>query len=560
MRPIFLFLLLSVSFFACAPQKTSVDLIITNAKIYTVNDKFDVVEAMAVKYGKIVALGRNNDILSQYKGKNVENAQGKALYPGFIDAHAHFYRYGEGLQTCDLTGTKSWAEIIERVKIFASEKKGKNTQNTEGTSNADNQNWLIGRGWDQNDWAVKEYPSKEQLDALFPKQPVFLSRVDGHGAIANQAALDLADIKPNQTLEGGEIETKKGVLTGILVDNAVDLVFAKIPEANDAQRRQALLDAQSNCFAVGLTTVVDCGLDFPIVDFIEKMNTSKELKMRLFVMLSDARPNYEYLFKRGKIKTDWLNVRSFKLYADGALGSRGACLLHPYADRPNSFGFLLKNAQYYEAVTKQIYEKGFQACTHAIGDSANREILRIYGQVLKGKNDKRWRIEHAQVVNSQDFKHFGNFNIIPSVQPTHATSDMYWAKDRLGSEAVKGAYAYKQLLDENGWMPLGTDFPVENISPILTFYAAVARQDAKGFPDKGFQMENVLSREETLRGMTIWAAKGNFEETEKGSLEVGKFADFILVDQDMMTVEKEKLLATKVLKTWVGGELVFERK
>jgi predicted amidohydrolase YtcJ len=556
MRPILLFPLLITTFFSCNSSKISVDLIVTNAKIYTVNERFDMAEAIAIKDGKIVAIGKNDDISSKYEAKNLENAQGKALYPGFIDAHAHFYRYGEGLQTCDLTDTKSWAEIIERVKVFSS----KNAQNTEGASNLENQEWLVGRGWDQNDWAVKEYPSKEQLDVLFPKRPVLLSRVDGHGAIANQAALNLADIKPNQKIEGGEIETKKGTLTGILVDNAVDLVFAKIPEANDAQRKQALLDAQSNCFAVGLTTVVDCGLDFPIVDFIEKMNASKELKMRLFVMLSDARPNYEYLFKRGKIKTERLNVRSFKLYADGALGSRGACLLHPYADRPNSFGFLLKNAQYYEAITKQIYEKGFQACTHAIGDSANREILRIYGQVLKGKNDKRWRIEHAQVVNNQDFKHFGNFNIIPSVQPTHATSDMYWAKDRLGSEAVKGAYAYKQLLNENAWMPLGTDFPVEDISPILTFHAAVARQDAKDFPAAGFQMENVLSRQETLRGMTIWAAKGNFEEGEKGSLEVGKFADFILVDQDLMTVPNEKMLATKVLKTWVGGELVFERK
>jgi predicted amidohydrolase YtcJ len=552
MRSLFLFLLLVATFFSCAPQKTAVDLIITNAKTYTVNDHFDMAEAIAIKAGKIVAVGKTADILSKYASNHVEDAQGKALYPGFIDAHTHFYRYGEGLQTCDLTGTKSWAEIIKRVKAFSS-------KNTEGP-NTVHQTWLIGRGWDQNDWAVKEYPSKTQLDVLFPKRPVLLTRVDGHGAIANQAALDLAHIKPNQKIVGGEIETKNGVLTGVLVDNAVGLVKAIIPDANATQSRQALLDAQSNCFAVGLTTVVDCGLDFPIVEIIEKMNVSKELKMRIYVMLSDDSLNYAYLFKRGIIKTDQLNVRSFKLYADGALGSRGACLLHPYADRPNHYGFLLKNAAYYEAVTKQIYDKGFQACTHAIGDSANREILRIYAQVLKGKNDKRWRIEHAQVVNSQDFKHFGNYNIIPSVQPTHATSDMYWAKERLGNEAVKGAYAYKQLLQENGWIPLGTDFPVEDISPILTFHAAVARQDARDFPQQGFQMENVLSREETLRGMTIWAAKGNFEEHEKGSLEVGKFADFIILDQDLMTVPKEKILATNVLKTYVGGALVFEKK
>ena len=553
MRYFFILLTLSLTASCWFNKKIAVDLTVINAKIYTVNEKFETAEALAVKNGRIIAVGSTAEISEKYSGKEEIDARGKALYPGFIDAHAHFYRYGEGLQTADLVGTKSWEEIINKVSAFSKQS---------GVENGDvnDRKWLIGRGWDQNDWEVKQYPNKKRLDELFPNRPVLLTRVDGHGAIINQAAINLVGLKPNQKIAGGEIETKNGQLTGILIDNAISLVAAKIPEADTTQMRLALLDAQTNCFAVGLTTVVDCGLDYPIVDFIEKMNAANELKMRLYVMLSDDKPNYDYIFKRGMIKTDRLNVRSFKLYADGALGSRGACLLHPYNDRPNHTGFLLNTAAHYDSVTQIIAENGFQACTHAIGDSANREILRIYTKNLKGKTDQRWRIEHAQVINPADFELFGKAQIIPSVQPTHATSDMYWAADRLGKERVKGAYAFKQLLNQNGWIPLGTDFPVEDINPILTFYASYVRKDAKGFPVGGFQSENAISRRETLRGMTIWAAKGNFEEKEKGSIEVGKFADFIILNQDLMTIPMDKILATQVLKTFVNGEKVFERK
>ncbi len=544
----------SLTLFACKTKKQA-DLIVFNAKVYTVDAQFSTAEAFAVKAGRVVAVGKTADIVAQYDTQNKLDAEGKPIYPGFIDAHAHFYNYGATLQTANLVGTKSWEEILDKLVVFSS----KNTQNTEGGKTT-TQDWLIGRGWDQNDWTIKEYPTKKRLDELFPNRPVFLTRVDGHAAIVNEAAIKLAGLKPNQTLAGGEIETKNGVLTGILVDNATDLVSIKIPEADETKTKRLLLDAQTNCFAVGLTTIVDCGLNFQAVDFIDKMNKANELKMRLYVMLSDDSLNYDYLFKRGKIKTDRLNVRSFKLYADGALGSRGACLLHPYNDRPKHTGFMLKNAAYYEKTMREINAKGFQACTHAIGDSANREILRIYGDILGGKNDKRWRIEHAQVINQADFERFGRFNITPSVQPTHATSDMYWAGARLGTEREKGAYAFKQLHNQNGWIPLGTDFPVEDINPMNTFYAAVVRKDAKGFPEGGYLMENALSREETLRGMTIWAAKGNFEEGEKGSIEVGKFADFIILSQDIMTVAGEKLLETKVLKTVLGGEVVFGGK
>ena len=526
-------------------QKQKVDLLLYNAKIYTVDENFSIASAIAVNDGKIVDAGESKVLLARYNAKKPKDAKGKFVYPGFIDAHAHFFSYGLGLQTADLVGTTSWNEILNKMQAFAK-------SHTQG--------WLIGRGWDQNDWAVKEFPTKEKLDQLFPDRPVILQRVDGHAAIANQTALDIAGVKPGFTLNGGEVETKDGKLTGILVDNAVDLVSAKIPGPSLTQMKNGLMTAQQNCFAVGLTTVDDCGLDYRTILFIDSLQKAKQLKMRIYAMLSDEKQNYDFAFQNGKIKTDRLNVRAFKVYADGALGSRGACLLQPYSDKPGWSGFLLSSQQHFDSVANIISQHDFQMCTHAIGDSGNRTMLHIYAKYLKGKNDQRWRIEHAQVINQNDFDLFGQYNIIPSVQPTHATSDMYWAGDRLGPQRVKGAYAFKQLMEENGWVPLGTDFPVEDISPFKTFYAAVFRIDAKGFPKGGYQMENALSRQQALRGMTIWAAKANFEETEKGSLEKGKLADFIILDKDIMKIAAKDVLNTSVLATYLGGDRVYKKK
>jgi predicted amidohydrolase YtcJ len=525
-------------------QKKKVDLVIYNATIYTVDKSFSIKSAIAIDKGKIVETGATNQLLNKYNAREKKDAGGKFIYPGFIDAHAHFFNYGLGLQTANLVGTSSWEEILNKLQAFAQE-------HTEG--------WLIGRGWDQNDWSIKEFPTKEKLDILFPDRPVILSRVDGHAAIANKKALDLAGIIPGQTLAGGQVEMKNGELTGILVDNAVDLVASKVPSPSLAQVKQALLSAQQNCFAVGLTTVDDCGIDYSLALFIDSLHKSKELKMRIFAMLSDDTKNYNFLFKNGKIKTDRLNVRAFKVYADGALGSRGAALLKPYSDKPGWSGFLLSSQQHFDSVANIISQHGFQMCTHAIGDSGNRTMLHIYAKYLKGKNDLRWRIEHAQVIDPSDFHLFGQYNIIPSVQPTHATSDMYWAKDRLGADRVKGAYAFRQLLNENGWIPLGTDFPVEDISPFKTFYAAVFRVDADQFPKGGFQMENALTRQQAIKGMTIWAAKSNFEEKEKGSLEKGKWADLIILDKDLMRINAREVLTTSVLATLVGGETVYSK-
>jgi predicted amidohydrolase YtcJ len=483
-------------------NQPNADLIVYNAKIYTVNDQFEIAEAMAIKDGKILSVGKTADIQKNYTAAENINANAKAIYPGFIDAHAHFLRYGESLQNVDLRGTTSWDDVIKRVTEFAK-------THPDG--------WLTGRGWDQNDWADKQFPTKEKLDELFPNRPVLLERVDGHASIANQSALNAANITKSFKLVGGDIIEKNGKLTGVLIDNAVSLVASKVPAPSAKLKRKMLLDAQKNCFEVGLTTINDCGLDAHDVDFIEQMQKDKSLKMRLYIMLSDAKKNYDYLIKRGAIKTDRLNVRAFKVYADGALGSRGASLLHHYSDMPNNRGFLLSEIKHFEEVAELINKHNFQMCTHAIGDSANRSILKIYNKVLAGKNDKRWRIEHAQVVSKNDFNLFGSANIVPSVQPTHATSDMYWAADRLGNDRVKNAYAYKQLLDQNGWIPLGTDFPVEQINPMLTFFAATARKDANNYPKNGYQMENALTKKETLKGMTMWAAKSQFDEKQKGS-------------------------------------------
>ncbi|RYF87398.1 MAG: amidohydrolase [Chitinophagaceae bacterium] len=529
-------------------QKKQADLLVHNGKIYTVDENFSIASAMAIKDGKIIETGDSKLLLAKYNAKEKVNAAGNAVYPGFIDAHAHFLGYGLGLQTADLVGTESWEEILQRLQEFSKQK-----------SIAAGQ-WIIGRGWDQNDWAVKEFPTKEKLDALFPDNPVLLTRVDGHAAVANQKALDLARVTASSKLTGGEVEVKGGKLTGILIDNAVDLVADKIPAPNEVQTKNALLEAQRNCFAVGLTSVDDCGVSYQSALLFDKMQKAGQLKMRIYAMLSDAPANFAWAQKNGKIKTPFLHVASFKVYADGALGSRGACLLHPYTDKPDWTGFLLSSQQHFDSVAATIYKMGWQMNTHAIGDSGNRTILNIYGKYLKSKNDRRWRIEHSQVINQADFDLFGKYGVVPSVQPTHATSDMYWAADRLGPQRVKGAYAFNELKKQNGWIPLGTDFPVEDISPFKTFLAAVFRVDAKGYPAGGYQMENALSREDAIRGMTIWAAKSNFEEAEKGSLESGKLADFIILDKDLMTVTSNDVLNTSVLATYVGGQKVYSKK
>ena len=532
---------ISIILFSCS-QKQSVSLILYNGHIYTVDSAFTSAQALAVKDGKIVATGTNDFINEHYHADSSIDAKGQFVFPGFIDAHCHFTGYATDSWKCELTGTSSFDEVIQKMIAY---------------SKTAPMQWLYGRGWDQNDWTDKNFPDKTKLDSLFPDRPVFLKRIDGHAALANQTALNLAGVTLHSKIEGGSFEITNNHLTGILIDNAMSVVEKAIPEISDSLAKKYFNELQHQCCSEGLTGVHDCGISEHTVEMIDEEQQAGRLKMKLVAYLTDSASYYDRWIKKGPYITDKLRVSGFKLYADGALGSRGACLLHDYTDKPGWKGFLLSDKKHFEEVAQKLSESSLQMCTHAIGDSGNRTILSVYANALKGKNDKRWRIEHAQVVNAIDQHNFGENSIVPSVQPTHATSDMYWAEVRLGKERINDAYAYKSLLKQNGWMPLGTDFPVEYISPLKTFLAAVVRKDAKGFPNNGFQMENALSREEAIRGMTIWAAKAAFEEKLKGSLEAGKSADFILLDTDLMNCKPEDILKTKVMATYVNGEKVY---
>ncbi len=540
--PIFL---LATLLQACGFKNEQAHLIIHNANIITMDPELPEAEAMAIRDGRIIELGPERKILNKYRADQIVDARKQFVYPGFIDAHCHLLAYGLGLQEANLTGTSSWDEVLESVKSHAG---------------AYPDGWLVGRGWDQNDWPVQQYPDRAALDSLFPDRPVLLTRVDGHAALVNAKALDMAGVTPGDTILGGAFEVVEGRLTGILIDKAVDKVSALVPLADRSAKEQALMEAQERCFAVGLTTVSIAGLDHRDIALIDSMQEAGALKMRVYAMLSDTQENIDEWLDRGPMVKERLSVRSFKFYADGALGSRGACLIRPYSDQmaQKHVGFLLDSIEHFRNRALQMHNAGFQMNTHCIGDSANRTILQLYGEVLEGSNDLRWRIEHAQVVHREDIPLFGAYSVIPSVQPTHATSDMYWAELRLGRNRLRRAYAYKDLLAQNGMLALGTDFPVEGISPINTFYAATVRKDAEGYPEGGFLPENALTRDEALMGMTLWAALSNFEEEQKGSLTVGKLADFTVLDRDLREVPDDEILPTGFLQTWINGEQVWK--
>lgn len=540
MKHITLFITLFFLIFCNQNNKITVDSIVTSATIYTVNDNFQKASAMAINQGKIVAIGSDEEISNKYDSKKIINAKGKFIYPGLIDAHCHFFGYGLNLQEVDLVGTKNMAEIISRITAFQKEKNAK---------------FILGSGWDQNDWEIKKFPTKAILDRYFPNTPVVLTRVDGHALFVNSKALQLAGITNKTKAVGGQIEIINGETTGILVDNPMSLIYKIIPATTRKSQITALLDAEKVMFDYGLTTVNDAGLDPDIINLIDSLQKAKRLKINIYAMVSATQKNIDLYLKKGIYKTNNLNVRSFKMYGDGALGSRGACLHKEYSDMPKQFGALTTPIVSMKSMANKIAASDFQLNTHAIGDSANKVILKIYKEALAGKKDRRWKIEHAQVIQEDDFDYF-KLGIIPSVQPTHATSDMYWAGDRLGKERIKNAYAYKKLLQKAGTIALGTDFPVEAVNPMLTFYAAIARQDVKGFPKGGFQMENALTREETLKGMTIWAAYSNFEEKEKGSLELGKWADFVLFDEDIMQIKEKQIAKIKPSQVFLKGEKV----
>ena len=525
-----------LTFMTSCNQKTPVDLIVHNAVVYTVDDDFTKAQAFAVKDGKFVAVGDEETIMNQYAAMETIDAQGDAVYPGFMDGHCHFTSYGENLiRWANLKGCRSFDEVIERLKahdsLYPSE-------------------WLLGRGWDQNRWEMAEFPDNERLAEVFPAKKVLLTRVDGHAVLVSKEVLELAGIDQNTKMDGGMAIVKDGRCTGVLLDNLADAAKALVPKMETEQRVQAFMKAQENCMAVGLTSVTDAGLNIATIELIDSMQQAGELKMHINAMVNPDDETMDYFMRQGVIDKERLSVRSVKIYADGALGSRGAKLLEPYSDDPSNTGLMVESDDFYRHVCQKAHDAGYQVCCHAIGDGGVRYILDIYSEYLKGQNDLRWRIEHSQVVDEADFQRYGEYSVIPSIQTTHCTSDMDWADERLG-ERIKNAYAYQRLLQQNGWVINGTDFPIEDISPIYTFYAAVARKHLDGTPAEGFQMENALTREQALRSITIWVAKGCFLEDRKGSIEVGKDADFVILDRDLMTMAENEIPVTKVKMCYI---------
>ncbi len=537
-----LLVLCSVFLFSC--KKDNADLIIKNAHIYTVNANFDTATVIVIKDGKFIAVG-NDSLLALYHADSIIDAKGQYIYPGLIDAHCHFTGYAKDKYKLALFGTKSFNEIVEKINEYAKSNK---------------REWIEGRGWDQNDWDIKQFPTKDTLDKLYPNTPVFLMRIDGHAILCNQKALDMAKINETTRISGGEVEIKNGRLTGMLIDNAVDIVKKILPPRTNEEVISDFVSAEKDCISLGLTSLVDCGITKATFDNLQNAYKANKLQIRNAVMLSDEKENYDAFLDKKPYRDDKLHIVGFKVYADGALGSRGALLIEPYSDKHNHFGYLLTSADSMKMIAEKVFKSGYQLCTHAIGDAANREVLKIYAGVLKGKNDRRWRIEHAQVVHEDDFHYFSDFNIIPSVQPTHATSDMYWAGDRIGEKRIKNAYAYKKLLRQNNWLPLGTDFPVEYLNPLYTFYAAVFRIDKNAFPANGFEPENAIDRQDALKGITIWAARSVFEEDVKGSIEKGKMADFVILPTDLMHADASVIYNTTVTATYINGKCVYKNQ
>lgn len=537
------FILLAAFLLTRCTSNTEVDLIVYNAKIYSVDSTFSIQEAFAVKNGIFIDIGSSKDILRRYKAKETIDANQSPVYPGFYDAHAHYFDLANLFQEVDLNGAKSMDEVIDRLKKYRNAHPDKK--------------WIIGGGWDQNLWTNKAFPTKDSLDKYFPNTPIYLLRVDYHAALVNSAALRIAHLDSVYDIPGGliskDINEKPD---GLLIDNAMTLVSRYLPKHDEAITLKILQQAQDSLVAVGLTSIVDAGLTDEQIDFLKTFYSKNLLKIRDYAMILSEPAQVDRYIKEDLFDSERLTVKSIKLLADGALGSRGACLLENYADAQTK-GFLLHTPQEFDDAIKKLANSNYQVSTHAIGDSANRLILDLYGKHLTDNKTRRWRIEHAQIIAAEDFIKFNKFKIIPSIQPTHATSDMYWATQRLGEERIKGAYAYRDLLKQYGKVAIGSDFPIEHFNPLYGFHAAVARVDKTGFPTGGFQMKNALSREEALRGMTIWAAYSCFQEKKRGSIEKGKDADFVILEKDIMAIPEQELREVKTLRTVIAGETVF---
>ena len=531
----------------------SADLVVTNARIYTVDDARPVVAAMAIRNGTIVFTGSVREAMAlRGATTRVVDMGGRTIIPGIVDAHAHLLGLGQSLRNVDLVGTKSLDEVIARVVERA---KGQ-------PAGA----WILGRGWDQNDWSDTRFPTHDALSLALPNNPVWLTRVDGHAGYGNAAAMRAAGVT-TATVDpsGGKIErSATREPTGVFIDNAKSLVERSIPAPTREDNRRAITAAISESHKWGLVGLHDAGESRTTVDLLEEMAKAGQIPFRLYIMVGDDSAAITHYLARGPqsgLYDNRLWIRSFKLYADGALGSRGAALLEPYSDDPNNRGLLLSAPAHIQDVAARALRAGFQVNTHAIGDRGNRVVLDAYDAALSANPaaDHRFRVEHAQILSHDDIPRFAALGVIPSMQAVHQTSDMYWAGSRLGLGRVLGAYAWRSLLNTGIVVPNGSDFPVEAVNPLLSFHSAVSRQDAENWPVGGWMPEQRMTRDEALKSMTIWPAYAGFQDAIMGSLAPGKLADFVVLDRDIMTVPERDSLGATVIGTWIGGKPVYER-
>ncbi len=523
--------------------------LVSSANIYTVDTAKPKVEAFVVNNDEIVAVGSKAELLAKYEQATQLDLGDATVVPGIIDAHVHLLSLGQALNRVDLVDSVSKADILERLKEF--------------DKTLPPGQWMLGRGWDQNDWPVKELPSAADLDEEFPDRPIWLGRIDGHAAWANTAAMKFVkkDLSGSWQPEGGEIlRNKAGQATGVFIDNATQFVAAQIPSPSAAEMRADLVKAMDKTASVGLTSVHNAGTSKDVWEVLKAMHKDGDLRIRYYAMADGSNAMLDHLCEQGAtIDPDaMLTARAVKLYSDGALGSRGAALLAPYSDKPDQSGLLLETPEVLKQYAERAARCGLQVNIHAIGDRGNRVTLDALEAAGKYENPGRHRIEHSQVVAPEDFKRFKDLQLIASVQPTHATSDMYWAEDRVGDERIKGAYAWQTFIENGIPLALGSDFPVERAAPLLGFHAAVARQDAKNWPQDGWYAEQSLTREQALYGFTLGAAYAGFQEDQIGSIEVGKKADFVVLSQDIMQVPAEQILDTKIIATYLNGEAIYQ--
>lgn len=539
MRKIIYFFFITLLFSSCFKGKNA-DLIIFNAKIHTMDAGDKVVQAMAIKDGKILEVGPDRQIMNKYAASESIDGEGKDIYPGFTDAHGHILSLVNQRLSANLVGSSSFNEVLVRLEKYAAKHKGE---------------FVIGKGWDQSLWGEKELPTNQKLNELFPNKAVAIYRVDGHAVVVNDFFLRKAGITSETKVPGGMVVVQDGKCTGLLIDNAMDHIGKLVPDFTDNQKMEAIVEIQEELFQYGVTGVHEAGINFKDIALFKKMIDDDAFHLELYAMLMPTKDNFKFVEKNGIYKHKNLSIRSFKVFADGALGSRGACLKHAYSDMPNHFGMLTTTREEIDRIAEFCHQHKYQMNTHAIGDSTNKIIIDVLIKEAEVNPGHRWRIEHAQVLDLSDIARIKESGAIPSVQPTHAVSDMRWVEERLGAVRMEGAYAYQSLINECGMIALGTDFPIEHFNPFLTIHAAVQRKNGEDIPGGGYEFSEAISFADCIKGMTSWASLASFDEGRLGSLEAGKDATFALFEIPVRS--KEVFQENFAKMTFIKGKKVY---